>query len=117
MPAPSGTSSRSGLRWSLGSTMPTNSSPPSIRRLPRSMAEGVAADPFTPAALAALRAFPIEPDALNLVSLAENVTYRVMDRRDGLAYALRLHRPWYHTLEELISERAWVRALDDAGIA
>ncbi len=80
-------------------------------------AEGSAADTFTPAALAALQAFPIEPDALELVSLAENVTYRVVDRSDGVAYALRLHRPWYHTLDELISERAWVRALDDAGIA
>jgi len=80
-------------------------------------AEGVAADPFRPAALAALAAFPIEPDALELVSLSENITYRVVDRRDGVAYALRLHRPWYHTLDELISERAWVRALADAGIA
>ena len=70
-----------------------------------------------PAALAALSAFPIEPDALELVSLSENVTYRVVDRRDGVAYALRLHRPWYHTLDELISERAWIRALDEAGIA
>jgi hypothetical protein len=52
----------------------------------------VAADTFTPAALAALSAFPIEPDGLELVSLAENVTYRVVDR-DGVAYALRLHRP------------------------
>ena len=51
------------------------------------------------------------------MSLAENVTYRVVDRRDGVAYALRLHRPWYHTLDELISERAWIRALADAGIA
>ena len=51
------------------------------------------------------------------MSLAENVTYRVVDRRDGAAYALRLHRPWYHTHDELISERAWVRALADAGIA
>ncbi|MGZ3340007.1 MAG: phosphotransferase enzyme family protein [Reyranella sp.] len=75
------------------------------------------ADTFTPAARAALKAFPIEPDALELVSLAENVTYRVVDHRDGVAYALRLHRPWYHTLDELISERAWVRALADAGIA
>ena len=80
-------------------------------------AEGVAADPFGPAALAALKAFPIEPDALELVSLSENVTYRVVDRRDGVAYVLRLHRPWYHTLDELISERAWIRALADAGIA
>lgn len=80
------------------------------------MADGVA-DTFTPAAQEALRAFPIEPDGLDLVSLAENVTYRVVDRRDGVAYALRLHRPWYHTLDELISERAWVRALADADIA
>ena len=91
MPAPSGTSSRSGRRWSSGSATPTSSSPPSTRRLPRSMdkaADGVAADTFTPAAREALKAFPIEPDALELVSLAENVTYRVVDRRDGVAYAL-----------------------------
>ena len=82
------------------------------------MAEAVvAAEAFTPAALEALKAFPIEPDALELVALAENVTYRVVDRRDGVAYVLRLHRPWYHTLDELISERVWIRALADAGIA
>jgi Ser/Thr protein kinase RdoA (MazF antagonist) len=79
--------------------------------------EDAAADPFRPAAREALKAFPIEPDALELVSLAENVTYRVVDRGDGAAYVLRLHRPWYHTLDELVSERAWVRALGDAGIA
>jgi Ser/Thr protein kinase RdoA (MazF antagonist) len=81
------------------------------------MAEDAAADAFVPAALAALRAFPIEPDALELVALAENVTYRVVDRRDGVPYVLRLHRPWYHTLDELISERVWIRALAEAGIA
>src|ERR1051325_11516359 len=80
-------------------------------------ADGAAADTFTPAAHEALKGVPIEPDALELVSLAENVTYRVGDRRGGVAYALRLHRPWYHTLDELISERAWIRALADAGIA
>src|SRR5262249_48768111 len=81
------------------------------------MADGAAADAFLPAALMALKAFPVEADGLELVSHSENVTYRVVDRRDGVAYALRLHRPWYHTLDELISERAWVRALDQAGIA
>lgn len=81
------------------------------------MTDGVAADPFRPAALEALEAFPVEPGAIDLVSLAENVTYRVVDRRDGLAYVLRLHRPWYHTIDELISERVWIRALADAGIA
>jgi Ser/Thr protein kinase RdoA (MazF antagonist) len=80
-------------------------------------ADSAAAETFAPAAREALAAFPIEPDALELVSLAENVTYRVIDRRDGLPYALRLHRPWYHTLDELISERDWIRALADAGIA
>jgi Ser/Thr protein kinase RdoA (MazF antagonist) len=80
-------------------------------------AGAVAADRFRPAALEALKAFPIEPDALELMSHSENVTYRVVDRRDGVAYALRLHRPWYHTLDELISERDWIRALDAAGIA
>ena len=81
------------------------------------MPEQAAADDFRPAALEALNAFPIEPDALELMSLSENVTYRVVDRRDGVAYVLRLHRPWYHTIDELISERDWIRALDGAGIA
>lgn len=81
------------------------------------MADASAADTFTPAAMEALKAFPITPDGLELVALAENVTYRVVDRRDGVAYVLRLHRPWYHTHEELISERVWIRALADAGIS
>ncbi|WP_428668309.1 phosphotransferase enzyme family protein [Reyranella sp.] len=71
---------------------------------------------FTPAALAALSFFPIDAGDLSLVSLAENVTFRVKDRRDGGAYVLRLHRPGYHTLDELVSERAWIRALARAGI-
>src|ERR1700733_1140106 len=117
MPAPSATSSRSGRRWSSASRTPTNSSPRSTRRSPGSMAEPAATDTFRPAALEALSAFPIEPQALELMSLSENITYRVVDRRDGAAYALRLHRPWYHSLDELVSERDWIRALDGAGIA
>ncbi|MBY0321084.1 MAG: phosphotransferase [Reyranella sp.] len=81
------------------------------------MADDTGAEIFAPAAEEALRAFPIEPHGLELVSHSENVTYRVLDRRDGAAYGLRLHRPWYHTIDELISERDWIRALDDAGIA
>ncbi len=71
---------------------------------------------FTPAARAALNFFPIDAGDLTLVSLAENVTFKVTDRRDGGAYVLRLHRPGYHTLDELVSERAWIRALSDAGV-
>ena len=71
---------------------------------------------FAPAARAALNFFPIDAEDLTLVSLSENVTFRVTDRRDGRAYVLRLHRPGYHTLEELDSERVWMRALVDAGV-
>lgn len=71
---------------------------------------------FTPAAHEALKSFPIEPGELTLVSLAENVTFKAVDRCDGSAYVLRLHRPGYHTLGELESEHAWIQALGDAGI-
>jgi Ser/Thr protein kinase RdoA (MazF antagonist) len=70
---------------------------------------------FTPAAEAALKSFPIDAQDLTLVSLAENVTFKVTDR-DGSAYVLRLHRPGYHTLDELVSERAWIRGLAEASI-
>jgi Ser/Thr protein kinase RdoA (MazF antagonist) len=68
-------------------------------------------------ALEALKRFPIEAGRLSLVALSENVTFRVTDERDGAAYVLRLHRPGYHDLAELNSERVWLRALSDAGIA
>lgn len=71
---------------------------------------------FAPAARAALKDFPIEAESLSLVSLSENVTFKVTDGRDGKPYVLRLHRPGYHTLEELNSEGAWISALADAGI-
>jgi Ser/Thr protein kinase RdoA (MazF antagonist) len=71
---------------------------------------------FGPAARAALEAFPIDARDLTLVSLSENVTFKVTDGRDGRPYVRRLHRPGYHTLEELVSERAWIRALAEAGI-
>jgi Ser/Thr protein kinase RdoA (MazF antagonist) len=70
---------------------------------------------FMPAARAALTSFPIEAADLALVSLAENVTFKVTDRAGG-AYVLRLHRPGYHTLDELVSERAWIRGLAEAGV-
>ncbi len=50
-----------------------------------------------------------------LISRSENVVFRV-DTRDGKAYALRVHRPGYHTLAELESEPIWTAALNAAGI-
>jgi len=44
-----------------------------------------------------------------LISRSENVVFRV-DTRDGKAYALRVHRPGYHTLAELESEPIWTAA-------
>lgn len=72
---------------------------------------------FTSAAREALTAFPIAVGDLRLVTVRENVTFQVTDRHDGAVYVLRLHRPGYHTLKELNSERVWVRALAEAGIA
>src|SRR5215467_10854289 len=71
---------------------------------------------FGAAARAAVAAFPVAMERIELVAMSENVTYRV-DPTDGASYVLRLHRPGYHTLDELVSERVWIRALADAGIA
>lgn len=81
------------------------------------MDKEVAARVYTPAALEALRSFPIDATELELVSVSENVTFRVRDANDAATYVLRLHRPGYHSLDELIAERVWIRALGDAGIA
>ena len=62
-----------------------------------------------------MAAFGLAGGALSLVAVSENVTFRV-DGVDGDAYVLRLHRPGYHTLAELDSERAWTAALAGAGM-
>ncbi len=80
------------------------------------MDKAQAAEAFTPAALEALKAFPVAPGSVELAALSENVTFRVTDAADGAQYVLRLHRPGYHTLAELESERVWTRALAEAGI-
>ncbi|HEY6922567.1 MAG TPA: phosphotransferase [Steroidobacteraceae bacterium] len=67
------------------------------------------------AAKQALDHFPIKPVHVSLVARAENITFKVADD-GGELYTLRLHRPDYHTLEELQSERLWTRALLQAGI-
>ena len=71
---------------------------------------------YTPAARTALESFTIEPVDLAVVAVSENVTFKVNDARDGDAYVLRLHRPGYHTLDELNAERVWTAALISAGI-
>ena len=72
---------------------------------------------YTPAALKALESFAIIPEDVRLVSLSENVTYRVSDRRSNADYVLRLHRPGYNSMAALESERIWTGALGEAGIS
>jgi len=72
---------------------------------------------YMPAALEALKAFPIQPADVQPVSHSENVTFRIVPQDGQTHYALRLHRPGYNSLTELNSERQWTRALKDAGLA
>lgn len=48
---------------------------------------------YMPAAVEALKAFPINPSRVELVLLSENVTFRVTNGDDGAPYVLRLHAP------------------------
>lgn len=80
------------------------------------MDNAAAAERYLPAAREAVRRFPIEPRDLIPVWISENITFRVTDDRDGGAYVLRLHRPGYHDLGALNSERQWTGALAATGI-
>lgn len=69
------------------------------------------------AAHQALDAFGVEAARLELVGVSENITFRAVEAGTRQAYVLRLHRPGYHTAEELDSERVWLAALRDADIS
>lgn len=49
--------------------------------------------------------------ACKLVNVSENWTYRIDDPDTGRSAALRVHRPNYHSREEIESELMWVDAL------
>jgi len=72
---------------------------------------------YTPAALQALKSFPVDAENVELIAQSENVTYRVSVRDADIDYVLRLHRPGYNTIEQLNSERVWTQSLKDAGIS
>ncbi len=64
------------------------------------------------------RALPywgLAPDAIELVSRSENTVFK-LTVPEGRAFALRIHRPGYHTLQELESELLWTEALNEAAI-
>jgi Ser/Thr protein kinase RdoA (MazF antagonist) len=72
---------------------------------------------YAPAARKALDNFPVDVENVELIAHSENVTFRVSVRGGDTDYALRLHRPGYNSIEELDSERTWVRALKEAGLS
>jgi Ser/Thr protein kinase RdoA (MazF antagonist) len=63
----------------------------------------------------ALEQWDLGAARLRLIARSENVVFRV-DNDRGETFALRLHRPGYHTLAELNSEQAWTAALREGGI-
>jgi Ser/Thr protein kinase RdoA (MazF antagonist) len=63
----------------------------------------------------ALLEWDLDVAELALVSRRENVVFRVV-AKSGESYALRVHRPGYHTLAELESEPLWTAALNAVGV-
>ena len=66
----------------------------------------------------ALPAWSLAPDSdLALLTISENATFRVWDEAADRRLILRVHRPDYHTAEEILSELAWISALRDDRVA
>lgn len=80
------------------------------------MDKGLVEATYTPAALEAVKHFPVEAERVELIEHSENLTYRVAVRGGETDHVLRLHRPDYNSIEELDSERLWTHALKQAGL-
>ena len=66
-------------------------------------------------ARAALAAYDLDPAAtVALINVSENWTYRI-EEPGGRVFALRVHRPTYHTAAEIASELDWIDALRESG--
>lgn len=64
----------------------------------------------------ALELWSIDAESIQLFSQSENTVFKIKDRA-GKDYALRVHRPGYHTRAELESEQQWTEFLSENGIA
>lgn len=59
----------------------------------------------------------LSPDTdVRLLTVSENATFRADDPARAAPVILRVHRPGYHTREEIESELAWIEALRSAAI-
>lgn len=63
----------------------------------------------------ALDEWDLDVTEVKLVSASENTVFRV-GTTSGTDYALRVHRPGYHTLAKLNSEHQWTAALNESGL-
>ena len=74
-------------------------------------------DPIHELASAAIGRFGLGREAtVTLCNVSENHTYRVDDPSTGSRFALRVHRPGYHTRAEIESELSWIDALRADGV-
>jgi Ser/Thr protein kinase RdoA (MazF antagonist) len=53
---------------------------------------------------------------LSLLTVSENATFCARDPQAGTDLVFRVHRPGYHTLDEIASELAWLAALRREGV-
>ncbi|MEG6508361.1 phosphotransferase enzyme family protein [Methyloligella sp. 2.7D] len=53
---------------------------------------------------------------VSLLTISENATYLAEDEAKGRKIIFRVHRPDYHTEQEIRSELAWVSALREGGV-
>jgi Ser/Thr protein kinase RdoA (MazF antagonist) len=66
----------------------------------------------------ALPSWSLAPDSeLSLLTISENATYRVYDAAADRTLILRVHRPDYHSPDEIASELMWIDALRASGVA
>lgn len=70
---------------------------------------------YLPAARSALRAFGLPETEPHPIGKSENVVFRA-DAPDGTRWALRLHRPGYHALPALESDRLLTAHLAASGL-
>jgi Ser/Thr protein kinase RdoA (MazF antagonist) len=67
-------------------------------------------------AAVALENYALPPDLMiELVNVSENETFKIT-APDGQCWALRLHRPGYHSEQAIRSERAWMQDLREKNV-
>lgn len=57
-----------------------------------------------------------ETAKLSLLTISENATFKVDDAEGGRRLVLRVHRPAYHSDQEIASELQWIEALRATGV-